>query len=184
MILAYTGSPLTWFNYSNYATFYPHLWWYLLTQQYVQRCTCACCGTLSGFSLQYHLSIALAFGRGAVAKPSRSFPLQYRLLIALAFERGAGAKLSRGVPLQYRLLIALAFEKGALAKLYRHNEAYHLSVKRLSRVNSQFVSLFESKSGLKYTGSTPQNRRNGYKEYVLSRTRREAVFDITLRSNF
>ena len=170
---------------------------YLLTQQYVQRCTCACCGTLSGFTLQYPLPMALAFGRGAVTKPSRGFPLQYRLLIALAFERGAraklskrfplqyrllialaferctmtklsrgfplqyrllialafdrcaGAKLSRGFPLSYRLLIALTFERGALAKLSRHNQAHRLSVKRLGRVDSQFVSPLESKSGLK-----------------------------------
>ena len=64
-------------------------------QQHVQQCTCACCGTLSGFPLQHYVTIALAFGRGAVAKPSRGFPLQYRLLITLAFERGALARLSR-----------------------------------------------------------------------------------------
>ena len=46
---AYTSSALTWFDYSNCATFHPYLWWYLLTQQYVQRCTCACYGTLSDF---------------------------------------------------------------------------------------------------------------------------------------
>ena len=40
-------------------------------QKYVHRWTCACCGTLSGF------------------------PLQYRLFVALSFERGAGARLSR-----------------------------------------------------------------------------------------
>ena len=90
-----------------------------------------------------------------MAKPSRDFPLQYRLLIALAFERGAGAKLSKGVPLQNRLLIALAFERGGASKLPRHSQAHHLSVKRLGRVDSQFESLLESKSGLKHTGSTP-----------------------------
>ena len=73
------------------------------------------------------LSIALAFGRSAVAKPSRGFPLQYRLLIVLAFERGTRVKLSRGFPLQYRQLIALAFERCAVVKLSRHNQAHHLS---------------------------------------------------------
>ena len=91
-----------------------------------------------------------------MAKPSRDFPLQYHLIIALAFERGAGAKLSRGVPLQYRLPITLASEKGVVAKLSRHNQAHHLSVNRLGREDSQFVSLLESKSGLKHAGSTPQ----------------------------
>ena len=87
-------------------------------------------------SLQYHRPIALAFGRGTVAKPSRGFPLQYCLLIALAFKRGAGAKLSKRVPPQHRLLIALAFERGTVAKL---SGAFRLSVKRLGRVDSQFI---------------------------------------------
>ena len=131
-----TNSVLTWFDYSNYTTFHPHLWWYLLAQQYIQRCTCTCCGTISGFSQQYHLPIALAFERGAVAKPSRDFPLQHHLLVALAFERGAGATLSRGFPLQHRLLVALAFERGAVAKLSRHNQAHHSPVKRLGHVDN------------------------------------------------
>ena len=96
-----------------------------LPQEYVQRCTCVCCGTLSGFPLQYHLPVALAFDRGAAAKPSRDFLLPYRLLIVLAFERGAVVRLSR------------------------HNQAHHLSVKRLGLADSQFVSHFESKYGLK-----------------------------------
>ena len=32
------------------------------------------------------------------------------------------------------------FERGAVAKLSRHNQAHHLSVKRLDRVDRQFVS--------------------------------------------
>ena len=174
----HNGAALTWFNNNNYAISYIFLWWYLLTQQYVQRCTCACCGTLSGFPLQYHLPIALAFGRGTVAKPFRDFPLQYRLLITLAFERGAGtklsrgfllqnflhialvfergamAKVSRGFPLQYRLFIALAFERDAVAKLSRHNQAHHLSVKWLGGVDSLFVSPLESTSR-EYVQSQP-----------------------------
>ena len=80
LILVHNGSALTWCDNNNYATFYPHLWWYLLTKQHVQRCTCACYGTLSGFPLEYPLPIALAFRRGAVAKPSRGFPPQYRCI--------------------------------------------------------------------------------------------------------
>ena len=95
-----------------------------LTQQYVQRCTCACCGTLSGFPLQYHLPIALAFGRGAMAKPSIGFPLQYCLFIALAFGRGAVVRLSR------------------------HDQARRLTVTRLGRMDSHYVSSLESKSVL------------------------------------
>ena len=161
MILAYSGSAFTWFDYCNHATFHSYQWWYLLTQQYVQRSTCACCGTLSGVSLQqYHLPIALAFGRSAVVKPTRGFPRQYRLLIALAFERGAGAKLPRGFPLEVCLFIALSFERGAVAKLSRGvplqccllialtfergavaklSGAFRLSVKRLGRVDSHFI---------------------------------------------
>ena len=41
-------------------------------QTFVQWCTCACCSTLSGFPLQYCLPIALAFGRGAVARLSEN----------------------------------------------------------------------------------------------------------------
>ena len=84
----------------------------------------ACCGTLSGFPLQYCVPIALAFGKGALAKPSGGFPLQYRPLIALAFERGAVARLSR------------------------HDQAHRLTVKRLGRVDSHYVLPFESKFGL------------------------------------
>ena len=133
----------------------------------------------------------------AVVKLSRGFPLQYplhyHLLIALAFEIDAGAKLSRGFPLQYLLLIALAFERGAVAKLSRHNQAHHLSVKQLGRVDSQFVSPVESKSGLEHTGSTPSPLPcNPYfggidirsTRYVLSRTRSEVITNTTLRNNF
>ena len=96
------------------------------------RYTCVCCGSPSGFPLQYHLlPIALAFGRVDEAKPSRGFPLQNHLLIALAFERGTTEKLSI------------------------YNQAHRLSVKRLGRVDSQFVSPLESKSGFKHTGKTP-----------------------------
>ena len=84
--------------------------------------------TLSGFPLEYHLLIALAFGKRAVAKPSRGFPIQYHLLIALVFERGAVARLSRD------------------------KQAHRLSVKRLGRVDSLFVLPLESKPGLKHTG--------------------------------
>ena len=100
-------------------------------QKHVQPCTCVCCGTLSGFPLQHHLPIALAFGRGAVAKPSRDFPLQYRLFIALAFERGAVARLSR------------------------HDQAHRLTVKRLGCVDIHFVSRFEMDLVLRHTGSIP-----------------------------
>ena len=62
--------------------------------------------------------------------------------------------MSRGFPLQYPLLITLAFKRGAGAKLSRHNQAHRLPVKRLGRVDSQFVSPLEGKSGLKHTGST------------------------------
>ena len=37
----------------------------------MQQCACARCGTVSGFPLEYHLPIALAFGRGTLVKPSR-----------------------------------------------------------------------------------------------------------------
>ena len=76
-ILAYTGSGLTWFDYSNYATFHPHLWRYLSTQQYVQRYACL-------YVLRYPIRLSAttvsptyraAFARGAVAKPSRDFSL-------------------------------------------------------------------------------------------------------------
>ena len=76
------------------------------------------------FSIQYHLPIALAFGRGAAAKPSRGFPLQYHLFIALAFERRT------------------------VARLYRHDQAHRFTVRRLGRVDSHFVSYFERESGL------------------------------------
>ena len=88
-------------------------------QKYVQRCTCACYGTLSGFLKQYHVAIALAFER-----PSRGFPLQYRLFITLAFERGAAVRLSR------------------------HEQAHRLTITRLGRVDSHYMSLLESKFGL------------------------------------
>ena len=54
-----------------------------------------------------------------------------------------------------RYPIRLSFERDAAAKLPRHNQAHRLSVKRLSRVDSQFVSPLESKFGLKHTGNTP-----------------------------
>ena len=57
-------------------------------------------------------------------------------------------KLFRGFPLQYHLLITLAFERGVVAKLSRHNQAHRLSVKWMGRVDSQFMSPLESKSGL------------------------------------
>ena len=144
MILAYTGSTLTWIDYSNGAIFHSHLWWCFLTQQCVQRCSCTCCGTLSDFALQCHLPIALAFGRGAEAKTSKGFPIQYRLLIALAFEKSAEAKLSKGVPLQCYLLIALAFERGTVTKL---SGAFRSSVKRLPvyyYMYARYIQLLET----------------------------------------
>ena len=96
----------------------------------------------------------------------------------------------RGFTLQYCLLIALTSLTGAGVKLPRHNEAHHLPVKRLGRLDRQLVSLLELSPVLKHTGSTPQIhalkpifRRNMYKEYVLSRTRTETVSDTTRRSN-
>ena len=74
----------------------------------------------------------------------------------LVLGSGAGAKLYRRFQLQYRLLIALAFEKSVVAKLSRHNQAHRLSVKRLGRVDSQVILLFESKPGLKHTGKPPR----------------------------
>ena len=143
MILEYTGSTLAWFNYSNYATFLPHLWWYLLTQQYVQRCTCACCGTLSDFSLQYHLPIALAFGRVAVVK------------------------------------------------LSRYNQGHHLSVNGWLAWTTNSFHLLRVSPVLNTRKVPPRTStlkpifwRNRYKEYVLSRTKRDAVSDTTLRNNF
>ena len=101
-------------------------------------------------SIQYHLPITLAFGRGAVAKPSinRGLWLQYRLLITLAFKRGAGAKLSRRFPLQYDRSFALSFKRGALAILSRHEQAHRLTGRRLGCVDSHYVSPFESEFGL------------------------------------
>ena len=95
-----------------------------VTKSMYSDALCACCGTLSGFPLQYCVPVTLAFGKGAVAKPSTGFPLQYRPLIALAFERGAVARLSR------------------------HDQAHRLTVKRLGRVGSHYVLPFESKFGL------------------------------------
>ena len=107
-------------------------------QTYVQRCTFECCGTLSGFPLQCYVAIALAFGRGAVAKPSRCFSLQYSLLIALAFERNA------------------------LARLCRHDQAHRLTVKRLGRMDSHYVSPFDNKSGLtRYRRYPPPELHSG-----------------------
>ena len=135
-------------------------------QKYVQRCTCACYGTLSGFPQHYHVAIALAFGRGAVAKPSRDFPLQYHLFITLTFKRGAVVRLSR------------------------HNQAHRLAVRWLGRVDSHYVSPFESKFDLMtYRESPPPelypetHRRNRYEERILYTTTRRAVPDVTLKSN-
>ena len=102
-------------------------------QTYVQRCTCACCGTLlSVFPLQYHISIALAFGKGSVANRLEAF--RY---------------------IQYRLFIALAFERGAVTRYSRHDQAQHLTVKRLSRMDSHFVSPLRVSPVLRHTTSTP-----------------------------
>ena len=69
-----------------------------------------------------------------------STTVHYCVLIALAFGRGAVAKPFRGFPLKYRPLIALAFERGAVAKLSRHDQIHRLIDKWLGRVDSRCVS--------------------------------------------
>ena len=68
------------------------------------------------------------------------------------------AKPSGGFPLQYRPLIVYAFERGAEARMSIHDQAHRLTVKRLGRVDSCYVSPF-----VKYVLTL-------YRKYIISRT--------------
>ena len=136
-------------------------------QKFAQQCTYACCGALSGFPLQYCVLIALAFGRGGVAKPSRDFPIQYRLLIALAFERGAGAKLSRGFPLQYHRFIG--FRERRRGETIWTRPSSPLDSQMIGSRGQPLSDTFLSKSGLTpYRKYPPDLHPETYisKEYI------------------
>ena len=64
--------------------------------------------------------------------------LAYPTICATMYLRVLGTL--SGIPLQYRLLLALPFERGTVAKLSRENQAHRSSVKKLNRVDSQYVS--------------------------------------------
>ena len=96
-----------------------------------------CCPTSKVIKSMYSDALAHA------VVPYQAF--HYSILplpIALAFGRGAVAKPSRGFSLQYRLLIALAFERGTVVRLSRHDQAHRLTVKRLGHVGSHFFVTF------------------------------------------
>ena len=65
-------------------------------------------------------------------------------------------------------------------RLSRHEQAHGLTIRRLDRVDSHYVSPFEGTFGLMtYQTYTPRDstlkpilRRNRYEEYIISRTRR------------
>ena len=77
-----------------------------------------------------------------------------------------------------------------MSRLSRDDQTSGLTVKRLGRVDSYDVSPFDSKFGLRHTGSTSPDlwpktsfQKDRYGKYVLYSTRREAVSKVTLKRN-